>query len=304
VRKTLGRALIEAMAAEQRRVVADWRALLLLRRATDSIPEQERRWSEAPLSVDDVHAILNRLVAAGDFRRVQGVSNVYEALAPYARGGGLEEEEVLMEVHPFAALSHVTAFVFHNLTEDFPQGLHLVLPSDSREGLSPTGVQQGEWRGEWPVPVRKPDTLFGKPVYWHRLNTAPAELGTVEYRPRGYPVRVTTPERSLLDGLQHPEWCGGFGRVQEAWVRVRDTLDIEALVGLVDAMGVGLLRQRAGFVMETLGIQHPRLSEWASQAKRGGSSRLVGSEPFATLHDERWKLSINAPIDTLREATS
>jgi predicted transcriptional regulator of viral defense system len=114
-------------------------------------------------------------------------------------------------------------------------------------------------------------------------------------------VRVTTPERTLLDGLMHPEWCGGLQKVLRAWVDCRDTLNVPALVEFVELMDKALLRQRAGYVLESLGLAHPALDAWAAAAKRGGSSRLSGSEPFSPEFSERWKISLNAPTDVLRE---
>jgi predicted transcriptional regulator of viral defense system len=302
MKKTIGRALTELMAAEQRRVISDWRALLLLRRATRRLPAEERRWSTEPTSLEDIHAILARLTSLGEFRRVEDVPYVFEVQAPYARSGQVEEEEVLMEVHPLAALGYATALVFHGLTDEFPQQTHAILPSAEDSSLLPPGTETSDWEGLSHAVGRTPATVMGRPVRWHRLSVAPSEIGVAEYWPRGYPVRVTTPERTLLDGLHHPEWCGGIDKVLRAWLQARDTLDIEALVTLVDTYDVAVLRQRAGFVMEKLELPHPRLAEWTGLARRGGSSKLVASEPFASSYDERWKLSINAPVDVLHEA--
>ena len=100
-----------------------------------------------------------------------------------------------------------------------------------------------------------------------------------EYQPRGYPVRITTPERTLLDGLLQPQLSGGFENVLRACVAARDTLNLEALLHDVDRFGIGVLRQRVGYILEELGIHHPELYAWQAQAKRGGSSRLVASAP-------------------------
>jgi predicted transcriptional regulator of viral defense system len=304
-KKTFGRALVEEMAAEQRRVVGDWRALLLLRRATRRVPLEERRWSKAPSNVEEVRAILGRLVLNGEFQHPEELPFLYEVCAPYARTGVISEDELLMEVHPYAALSHITALVFHGMTDDFPQELHVILPTEGKGDLLPPGTRIEDWDGPWHAQHahgRTVDTLFGKPVRWHRLPRGSSVFGTEEYRPRGYPVRVTTPERTLLDGLLHPEWCGGFEKVLLAWLRMRDTLDLEQVVKLVEQFNVAVLRQRVGFILEELGLEHPQVANWPEQAKRGGSSRLVGSAPFATKFSERWKLSINAPIDILHEA--
>jgi len=111
---------------------------------------------------------------------------------------------------------------------------------------------------------------------------------------------MTTPERTLLDGLLDPEECGGFENVLGAWGRGRDLLDVNAVVFLVDRLDIGVLRQRVGFVLEALGIEHEAFKRWQPLGRRGGSSRLVSSAPYAPTFDERWSLSLNAPIGALR----
>jgi predicted transcriptional regulator of viral defense system len=129
-------------------------------------------------------------------------------------------------------------------------------------------------------------------------------FGVALYRPQHDPVRVTTPERTLLDGLLHPELCGGLQTVLSAWRQARDLLDLDTVVTLVDRFDVAILRQRAGFVLDELGLDHPAAAAWPALARRGGSSKLLGSEPYAPTYSERWSLSINAPIAALREGAA
>lgn len=292
------------MAAEQRRVISDWRALLLVRRATQRIPADARRWQTAPGKLEEIHAILNRVVQNGDLKPLKGLSRIYEARSPFVQTGAIQEEEILMELHPYGALSHVTALVFHGMTEELPKEIHVLLPSEHTGGLLPPGTREGDWEGLWQglslVRGRTADEIMGTPIRWHALSRGTALIGTAEYQPKGYPVRVTTPERTLVDGLLHPEWCGGMGPVLAAWARTRDTLDVGHLVELVEQFNVAILKQRVGFILEQLGITHHQVEQWPAQAKRGGSSKLFGGAPFKPDFSERWKLSINVPIDVLQ----
>jgi predicted transcriptional regulator of viral defense system len=113
-----------------------------------------------------------------------------------------------------------------------------------------------------------------------------------------------SPERTLLDGLLAPERCGGFDNVLGAWVRARDTLDLDRLVEYVERLDVGVVRQRAGFLLEELDLSHPALARWQARARRGGSSKLLGSAPYAPTYSERWSLSLNAPLTALRAAAA
>ncbi len=91
--------------------------------------------------------------------------------------------------------------------------------------------------------------------------------------------------------------------VLRAWAVSRDVLDIDKVVQYVDALEINLLRQRTGYVLEEIGLEHTRLEEWRKHAQRGGSSKLYISSPYSPNYSERWSLSINGPTDPLREAT-
>ena len=300
---TAADAVVRLLANEGRRVLSDWRALILLRRATIDTPPHGRRWQRMPDSVDQVRPILRQMERRGELAPVPQTRYIYEVTVPYAGAGGLAEDEILMEVNPYAALSHLSALAFHGLTEELPQALDAITLAQGRAGVLPPGTDSSDWEGLPPVRSSKPAKVLGRPVRWRSVRVE-RFFGVGEYRPRRYPVRVTTPERTLLDGLQHPEACGGLQNVLRAWVSARDTLDLDTLVDYVDLLDIGVLRQRAGFVLDELGLDHPALQGWRGKASRGGSSKLSGSAPYAPTYSESWSLSINAPVEVLREGVA
>lgn len=293
-------ALAEALAAENRRVLSDWRAAVLLRRATLTLPPERRRWENIPSSAYDVRPVLRRLAKKGDLEPIPKLSHLYLVTLPYARSEAVEEAEILMELQPFATISHHSAMAFHQMTDDLPKEIQATIPDHGSGGMLPPGTTPEDWEGVSLVRGRAAGKIFGHPIQWHRLS-ADRLFGARGYSPRGYPVRVTTPERTLLDGLLQPEWCGGFESVLRAWAGYRDLIDLDEVIRYVELFDVAVLRQRAGFILEELGLSSPVVAGWPEKAKRGGSSRLLGSAPFAPTFSERWKLSINAPTGALRE---
>lgn len=241
--------------------------------------------------------MLRRLVHQGELEPIAGVSDLYLVASPYAKQGAVAEDELLIESHPYAALSHLSALVFHGLTDLIPNEMHATI-ADQRDEL-PLGTDPSDWTGIPLVRGRPIPAIREMPIRWHRLRRGSGATGTAVYEPRGYPVRVTDPEMTLLDGLLHPEWSGGFENVLRAWRTAADMFDVDRLVTHVEAADVGLLRQRAGWILEELGVRDARLDGWAARAVRGGSSKLVGSAPFAPTFSERWKISLNAPTQAL-----
>lgn len=231
---------------------------------------------------------------------IKGFRHLYEVTVPYARQGFVDEREVLFELHPYAVLSHLSALVFHGLTEDLPKGLTVTVSADVSGGLLPLGTGPRDWEGVERPGGRTPARITGRPVQWLRVKPE-RFFGFADYQPLGYPMRYTTPERTLVDGLQKPALCGGIANVLRAWVLARDTIDLDVLVYQVERFDVAVLHQRVGYVLDQIGLSHPIVEQWRASSKRGGSNRLVGSEPFGSTFDERWNLAINAPIDVLHE---
>lgn len=298
--KTAATAILEQLAGERRRVLSEWRALLLLRRATFEFGPSERRWSRLPGELADISPVLRQMRQRGEIAPIKGLRRFYQVTVPYARSEPLEEEEILMEADPYAALSHISALVFHGLTDELPKGFTLMTPLDGAGDHLPLGTQPQDWEGIPLVRGSMPRHIPGRPVTWRQVK--PERLfGTTVYQPRGYPIRVTTPERTLLDGLLEPELSGGIENVLRAWSLARDTLNLDVLVHYVDRFNIALLRQRVGFILEEMGLSHPQIAAWQSAAQRGGSSKLVASAPYSPTYSERWSLSLNVPLTALHD---
>lgn len=269
-----------------------------MRRATFDLPPSERRWTRLPRETADLNPLLRQMEQRGEIKPIKDLHRVFEVTVPYARIGPVDDLELLLEVHPYVALSHLSALAFHGLTDELPKTIYALIPSTVGPDLLPLGTEPRDWEGLSFVRGDKPPRVLGRPVHW--VQTKPERFfGFGIYQPRGVPVRVTTPERTLLDGLQAPKLSGGIANVLRAWTLARDTLQLDVLVDYAERYGVGVLRQRVGFVLDELGLAHPALDRWRRQSQRGGSSRLVGSAPYAPQFSEPWNLSLNAPVAIL-----
>jgi predicted transcriptional regulator of viral defense system len=293
-------AILERLAQEHRRVLSDWRALILLRRSTFALPPVERRWANLPHHPDDLSPLLQQMRRRGELKTIKGFHRIYEVTVPYARIGFVDEREVLFELNPYAVLSHFTALMFHALTEELPKGMMATISADRTGGLIPLGTEPHDWEGLQRPGARTPSKVLGHPVTWKRVQPQ-WFFGFAVYQPHGYPIRVTTPERTLLDALQSPRSCGGTENVLRAWAIARDTVDLDAMVYHVERFDIAVLRQRVGYILDELGLSHPLVDSWRTKTHRGGSSRLIGAAPFSPHFDARWNLSLNAPVAVLHQ---
>ena len=271
-----------------------------MRRSTYTIPPHERRWEHLPQDVTDLAPLFRQMQRRGEIRPIGKFPRLYEVTVPYARQGYIDEREILFELNPYSALSHLSALTFHGLTDDLPKGFVVSVSADTYGALRPIGTRPSDWDGIPQPSVRKPARILGRPVQWRRIQPE-RFFGIAEYQPLGYPLRYTTIERTLIDGLQDPDLSGGIANVLRAWVLARNRINVDVLVHDAERFGVGILRQRIGYILDQIGLRHRTVDQWRELSKRGGSSRLVASEPFAPSFDERWNLSLNAPVYILHE---
>ena len=146
MQKTASLALLEQLATEHRRVLSDWRALVLLRRATFDLAPSDRRWSQLPRATSDLNPLFRQMQQRGEIETIPGLRHFYAVTVPYARTGHIEEDEIVMEAHPYAALSHLSALVFHGLTDELPKGITAMISLDGTGDLLPIGTEPGTGR--------------------------------------------------------------------------------------------------------------------------------------------------------------
>ena len=106
-------------------------------------------------------------------------------------------------------------------------------------------------------------------------------------------VSITSLERTLLDGLAMPRYCGGFGEVVYAFGEAAPKMDVEKMV--VDAPRLGVaVAKRLGWVLETQGIEGDHL-EWLAALTVKGYRKLDASGPGKGGYNGRWMLQENLP---------
>lgn len=285
-------ALLHRLATEQRRVVAAWRIAVYLHR--------DSGWHlDPPRSESRARGLMARLVRRGDLAPMHGVRGVFTVEVPYARTIPVSDEQVIQEASPCAVFSHLTSLAHHALTVQIPRSIHLTqYPRRNWRHRLPIGTTPEDWADRRHPPAVQPTRIGSVRVYWRQCK-AEWDFGHTVAFSQGQPIYVTDIERTLLDSLRDPDACGGMMNVLEAWPRARESLDVPRLVEYADRFGIDVLKARAGFLLESLGLRHERLDEWAAAMPRGGSMRLVPGRPFDAVHTERWNLSLNLPPDAL-----
>ena len=112
-------------------------------------------------------------------------------------------------------------------------------------------------------------------------------------------VRVSDLERTLIDGLKQPAYCGGFSEVAKAYIIKRHTIDPQKLIDYAIKLGVGAVIRRLGYLMELYEIGTMAHLKFL-QNKLTDTYQLLDPElPPEGRYLAKWKLILNITPEEL-----
>ncbi len=113
-------------------------------------------------------------------------------------------------------------------------------------------------------------------------------------------VQVSDLERTVIDGLRHPEYCGGLTEVAKGLWMQREKVHIARLVEYAIRLGVGAVKRRLGFLLELYEIG---ATEAVETLQRRLTSTYVSLDPVLPAEGKylrRWRLRLNVSPEELR----
>lgn len=127
---------------------------------------------------------------------------------------------------------------------------------------------------------------------------APHDLG------KGQKVTVSDLERTLVDGLALPEYCGGIVEVAKAIFMAKSRFDADKLIGYARRMDRDAILRRLGFLLETLGMANAALLDSIKAGLPAGAVKLDPDLPLEGPHHAKWGLRLNVSADEILKAVS
>lgn len=193
------------------------------------------------------------------------------------------EFEVAMALANPAAISHWSALHHHGLTEQAPRRV-FVLTTTTASLPRVRGPKFKDTTKVYPVGdtryqfVRvRPERFFGIKKEW---------IGDAR-------VAITDPERTLLDGLSMPGYCGDLAEVLHAFAVRRDALDMERIIRYACKLDTATAK-RLGWVLELQGIDPARLDPLINLPIKG-YRKLDPTGPRKGPYNHRWMIQENLP---------
>jgi predicted transcriptional regulator of viral defense system len=206
------------------------------------------------------------------------------ALSPTVPGvTPAHEFEIAMALVEPAAISHWSALHHHGLTEQAPRKVFVLTttnasvprmrgPKAKRNGQ---GFRVGDTTYQF-VQVR-PKRFFGMDKVW----IADAR------------VTITDPERTLLDGLSMPQYCGDFAEVLHAFEVRSSDLDLQRIIEYALKLDAATAK-RLGWVLEHQGVDSENLEQLAALPIKGYRT-LDPTGPRKGPTNTRWMIQENLP---------
>lgn len=174
-------------------------------------------------------------------------------------------------------ISHASAMDLHGMVTQ-PQ---LVVYTSTTKLTRPRTILGTEFR----FVHTKPQHLFGLTDHWVNKSEK---------------VRVSDLERTVIDGLKHPEYCGGFSEVARGFGMRREHFQPERLVGYALQLGVGAVIRRLGFLLDTFEVQAPDEIARLRNNMTATYHVLDPVLPAGGKFSSRWRLRLNVSPEEIR----
>lgn len=112
-------------------------------------------------------------------------------------------------------------------------------------------------------------------------------------------INFSDKEKTLVDCLAYPEYCGGIQEIIKALWKAKDEIDPEKMVSYSKQMGNSVVFKRLGYLLEVLELNDLLDLENLKNYVKKGYSLLDPLLPRGGSYDSNWNLIINISYEDL-----
>ncbi len=218
--------------------------------------------------------LLRRLAQQGWLEPVQrGIFT----LAPEITAVPLHEHELAMKLAKPSAVSHWSALMVHDLTDQLPRTTYV---STVKGGVDQSSRHLHGF--DFVFIQFTPERFFGTEATWSGDSQ----------------IQVTDLERTVIDAISRPKYCGDLVIAQLAVFAAGSRLNVERIVDYALKLDAATCK-RLGWHLERYGTDEHLLRRLREVAVRG-YVRLDPSGPKLGHCDGRWSIQENIPEGLLR----
>ena len=106
-------------------------------------------------------------------------------------------------------------------------------------------------------------------------------------------------ERTLLDGLKQPAYCGGFSEVAKAFSIKQQAINYQKLIDYAIKLDIGSVNRRLGYLMELYGMGEPIYRDFLRTTLTSTYQLLDPDLPSEGHYIAKWRLRLNISQEEL-----
>lgn len=221
------------------------------------------------LNPNYVTQALHHLVKENWITRIK--RGVYALSSESGFGEPPHDFEIAMALVTPCAISHWTAMHHHHLTQQIPNTIFAITPSSS-------SIPRSIPKEKYHFIKMKKEFYFGIEKVW--VDQAQ--------------IQMTDPERTLLDGLTAPQYCGDFQEVLHAFKMHYAQMNIERIIQYALKLNRSVAK-RLGWILENLGAKDFQLQELLHLPIKGYRV-LDPSGPLKGPYNKKWMIQENIGV--------
>ncbi len=210
-------------------------------------------------------------------KMINRLSRGLYCLAPeFLSGVPIHEYEIAMALTSPATLAYFSAFNYHKLTDQISSQFYIATLEDKEGGKSQSSRHTCTIKGVHYRIVRiNKKYFFGIEKRW---------LASAR-------IEVTDLERTLIDGLIRPKYCGGFREVLDAYSQAIEKIDLNKIIKYALRINDSVCK-RLGWILSHLGIEDSLLKPLLKRSNSNYSKLDPSGERKGTLN-KKWHLLEN-----------
>jgi len=194
----------------------------------------------------------------------------------FLEGVPIHEFEIAMSLAKKASISFYSAFHYHQLTEQLPRVIFVSVPSTMTVPLEGNKLMCHINGIEYRFFKQTEGLVFGYSDVWINREAL---------------ITITDLERTLLDGLRFPQYCGGFQEVFHAFKISKDRINKKKIIDYALQMERVTIK-RLGYMFEVVGIgdQYTKL---LLKIPVKSYNKLDPTKPRSGRYNKKWMLVEN-----------
>lgn len=242
--------------------------------------QAEKMAADMGISANYLRQTLHYLQRTGWIVRLK--NGLYSLSNVLSGTSALHEFQIAMALVQPAAISHWSALNYHHLTEQIPRHIFVLttaqsLPRKRGTKTQPSGSGYSVQGITYQFIKIKPKFFFGIEDAWVNEST----------------IKITDRERTILDCLMSPKYCGGFAEILHIIEQHLTELNLDKMIKYALQLDTATIK-RVGWLLEHHGIAASQL-ESLQKIPIKGYRLLDPTGSHFGHYNSRWMIQENLP---------